>query len=49
MKRKVKEYAKGRNGNTIANISNGICKVVIVYSDKIENDNNYDNPLKTEL
>ena len=49
MKRKVKEYAKGRNGNTIAHISNGTCKVVIVYSEKTENDNNYNQPLKTEL
>ena len=48
MRRKIKEYAKGRNGNTITHISNGTCKVVIVYSDKTENDNNYNNPLKTE-
>ena len=49
MKRIIKEKPKGKNGNTIAHISNGTCRIVIVYSEKTENDNNYNQPLKTEL
>ena len=45
----MNQKTKGKNGNTIAHISNGTCRIVIVYSEKTEQDNNYNQPLKTEL
>ena len=45
MERITKESPISRTENTITFISNGNCKAVIVQSNKLENDNNYNQPL----